>query len=462
MAMRSGGGTGILVALIIFIFLTVGSATAAILLYGQKNTAEENAESSKAALSEVLKNSESGRDDVKTQITAARTNRKSLVGHLMERSGNFREFVTGDPNADETTTRNRFSIPENMTMAQAFSAMRQDNGRLNSRIGQLEGEVNNLREQLASRNGDVDRLKADNDQQVQSVMDSIASYKAEAANYRDEISKTQDQYVRAIDSKDREHRNEVADLQTEIDDLRSDHTVATAHLNELRKMVDAIRIRPKNPAELVDGRIIDVLGSSGQVFIDLGRNDRVKPGMTFQVYDDPGQIRIDPRDGSMLPEYLPGKASIQIIKVADKTATARVTRTSGSRPVVRDDVIANAVFNPEYRFKFLVYGKFDVDDNGSASESEADYIRSRIIEWGGEVVEGDQLTGDLDFVVLGEVPDYVSTELIPANATDAQLEAIMQKRTAYDNYEEIFQQALNAQIPILNWNRFRILTGEDG
>ena len=41
MAMRSSGGTGVLIALIIFIFLTVGSAIAAILLYGQKTSANE-------------------------------------------------------------------------------------------------------------------------------------------------------------------------------------------------------------------------------------------------------------------------------------------------------------------------------------------------------------------------------------------------------------------------------------
>ena len=107
------------------------------------------------------------------------------------------------------------------------------------------------------------------------------------------------------------------------------------------------------------------------------------------------------------------------------------------------------------------YGQFDVDANGTPTHNEADYIRSRIIEWGGEVVEGDQLTGDLDFLVLGDVPEYVFTELISKNATEQEINAMVRKREAYERYEELFQQAINAQIPVLNWNRFRLLTGDE-
>ena len=456
MAMRSGSGTGVLVALIIFIFLTVGSAATAIVLYGQRNSAEEKAQENQTVLRDYIKDSEKNRADVEAFSSEARQNNKSLVRHLLDRSGGYRTFVSGDANADEAATRSRFNIPENMSFQQAFSRLQQDNKTLQTRVNSLEANLETMNEMVATKQQSYSQLQTDSDRRVNEVQGSIDSYRTAAEDYRTEVRETQDTYKRAIDTKERNHRNEVSDLQSEIDDLRGNHTVVTSRLNELRKVVDAIRIRPKNPAELVDGRVVDVLGSSGQVFIDLGRNDRIKPGMTFEVYDEPGQIRVNSGSG----EYSRGKASIQIIKVADSTATARVTRSAGSRPVVRDDVIANAVFNPEYRFKFLVYGKFDVDGNGAPTSGEADFIESRIIEWGGELVSGDQLTGDLDFLVLGEVPDYVSTELIPANASDTQIAAIMEKRSAYDKYEELFQQAINAQIPILNWNRFRILTGE--
>jgi hypothetical protein len=212
-------------------------------------------------------------------------------------------------------------------------------------------------------------------------------------------------------------------------------------------------VKPQSPAELVDGRVISVPGSGGQVFIDLGRNDRIVPGMTFEVYEDASAIRPDPRTG----EYVRGKASLEIIRVNADTSSARITREIPGRPVVKEDVIANAVFNPDYRFKFMVHGQFDIDGDGRVSVAEADYVRRRVVDWGGELVEGDKLTGDLDFLVLGEQPPMPAP--LPPDSTQAELRAFLQQKKAQGEYETLFKQASQAQIPVLNWNRFRTLTG---
>ena len=80
MAMRSSGGTGVLIALIIFIFLTVGSATAAILLYGQKTSANEELSREKAVRTELMRESE--RESVATLLQEASRKKQSLVGYL--------------------------------------------------------------------------------------------------------------------------------------------------------------------------------------------------------------------------------------------------------------------------------------------------------------------------------------------------------------------------------------------
>ena len=120
-------------------------------------------------------------------------------------------------------------------------------------------------------------------------------------------------------------------------------------------------------------------------------------------------------------------------------------------------MIANAVFNPDYRFKFLVHGLFDVNNDGTPSVADADYVRRRVIEWGGELVEGDELTGDLDFIVLGEQPPMLAP--LPPDAGDAEFRAFLQQREAREVYDRLFEQASRAQIPVLNWNRFETLTG---
>jgi hypothetical protein len=125
--------------------------------------------------------------------------------------------------------------------------------------------------------------------------------------------------------------------------------------------------------------------------------------------------------------------------------------------VVRTDVIANAVYDPNYVFKFMVHGKFDVDGDGKPSEAEAEYLRSLIVNWGGAVVQGETLPGDLDFLVLGMEPP-LPPDLRP-NATEFQIDDWVRKRRAYERYHELFHQASEAQIPVLNANRFFILIG---
>ena len=457
MAMRSNGGNGVLIALIIFIFLTVGSATAAILLYGQRNNSNEQLAQEEQLRMELMRESEAQRGDIAQFKNEARDNRKSLVGYLVERSNNYRAFVSGNEGGDIESTRQQFNLDSNTSLADAYNNLLQDNRLLSGRAMEAENRLRDVESNMSRMTTDYQSLKSNSDERVNSVMSDIEGYAQAAEQYRQDMTKTQNDYLRAIDDNNTRHKQEVNALEEEIASLTGNQTVLSSRLNELRKVVDSIRVRPRNPAELVDGRVVDVLGSSDQVFINLGRNDRIRPGMSFRVYDDAGKIRIDQRTG----QYSEGKASIQVIKVAENTATARITSGSTARPVVRGDVIANAVFNPEHRFKFLVYGQFDVDANGTPTHNEADYIRSRIIEWGGEVVEGDQLTGDLDFLVLGDVPEYVFTELISKNATEQEINAMVRKREAYERYEELFQQAINAQIPVLNWNRFRLLTGDE-
>ena len=457
MAMRSNGGNGVLIALIIFIFLTVGSATAAILLYGQRNSATENLAQEEQLRKELIRESENQAGNISQFKNAARDSRKSLVGYLVERSKNYRAFVTGDPESDVELTRQRFNLDSSTSLADSYNALVQENRLLSGRAMEAEQRLQDVQASMRQMSDQHDAYKAASNERVNSVQGTIQGYAQAAEQYRQDTTKTQNDYLRAIDDNNTRHKQEINDLEEENSTLRGNQSVLQSRLDELRKVVDSIRVSPRNPAELVDGRVVDVLGSSGQVFINLGRNDRVRPGMTFRVYEDAGKIRLDERTG----QYSTGKASIQVIKVAENTATARITNGSTGRPIVRGDVIANAVFNPEHRFKFLVYGNFDVDGNGSSSSNEGDYIRSRIIEWGGEVVEGDQLTGDLDFLVLGDVPEQVFVDLLKKSASDEEINALVMKREAYERYEQLFEQAINAQIPVLNWNRFRLLTGDE-
>ena len=195
----------------------------------------------------------------------------------------------------------------------------------------------------------------------------------------------------------------------------------------------------KDPANLVDGEIIEVAGRGDQVYIDRGKSDQIVLGMTFEVYDDAAQIR--PDDEGNFPR---GKASIQVVKVGDTTSTAKVTRATKGRPIVSNDVVANAIYDPTYTFKFLVHGRFDVDGDEIATLEETDYLRRQIEAWGGEVVSGDQITGDLDFLVLGIEPVNLPNPTDSATAT--QMQQILEQRLKYQQYQDLFQAAQKSRI----------------
>ena len=80
-----------------------------------------------------------------------------------------------------------------------------------------------------------------------------------------------------------------------------------------------------------------------------------------------------------------------------------------------------------------------------------------MLNWGGTVVEGDTLPGDLDFLVLGAEPPRPVPP--PDDASAVVIADFIKKNEANAKYNELFRQAREAQIPVLNANRFFILIG---
>ena len=155
MAMRSSGGNGVLIALIIFIFLTVGSATAAILLYGQKTSANEELSREKAVRTELMRESE--RESVATLLQEASRKKQSLVGYLVGRSNGYREFVAGMADADEDSTRERFRITGQASVVESFNRLMQENNLLTAQISESNARVAAMESELSAKDDDLNR-----------------------------------------------------------------------------------------------------------------------------------------------------------------------------------------------------------------------------------------------------------------------------------------------------------------
>ena len=459
MAVRSSSGTGVIVPLVVFVLCTVFLLVLTIVFYSGKTKADQLSAQSEATLAKYVTREQRNRDEIKALEEAANPARgDSVVLQLQRQQLDLMGYLYGDPGAELANVRGeyakRFKIPEDSSINAYLNDVTRD---LRSRETELQG----LTQRLTDRDQEIAELEARmktaheaHEEELDAVRRQVDTYRDAVERYRAEVQEVKGEYYGAVDRYRDDYESRILELENEKDRLHQDRAQLRARVDELREALNEGRMRPRDPSELVDGRIIETAGSRDQVFIDLGREDRISLGMTFEVYDDAAALQqVDQLTGD-LPR---GKASLEVIKVGQTTSTCKITRAIRGRPVVRQDVIANAVYDPDYTFKFLVHGKFDVDGDGRPTEAEADYLRSVIIDWGGAVVSAEELPGDLDFLVLGVEPPKPLPP--PTSVTATGLKIWQDKRLAYEKYQDLFRQAREAQIPVMNANRFFILIG---
>ncbi len=457
MTTRSTAGTGVVVSLVVFVLCTVFLLVLTIVFYSGQTKAQEGFRTSSASLTRYVSKDLRNRESIKAILAKVNINRnESVVRYFQEQQEDIMQYVAGNRTASLDSVKDQFKrlgVPENSSVRDALQQQRRD---LSSRDSEIEG----FKTQLTARDSEIrdleagkDQLKADHQQELNAVTGKIAAYQQAAEEYRDQLNEVKGEYYGNLDRLKDRYEGDIARLENEKDSLFQQQIILKERLDELQSIYSQDRLKSKNPALLVDGTILDSAGSD-EVYINRGKADRIVLGMTFEVYDTEAALADVDRLTGQLPR---GKASLQVVQVRSTTSKCKITRSITGRPVVRHDIIANAVYDPDYVFKFLVHGKFDVDGDGKPTETEADFLRSLIVNWGGEVVTGEQLPGDLDFLVLGVEP----REPMPPrpDATEFELDAWVQKRRAHERYHALFRQASEAQIPVLNSNRFFILIG---
>jgi hypothetical protein len=320
------------------------------------------------------------------------------------------------------------------------------NAAMEARADSAERDRDQLDAQLQKATSERDALLASESQQLKGYTDADERHAAAIQQAVSDFGRMQ------ATSRD-QLNSTISEQQDEVDRLTKDNKMLSSKLRDLDARLNRDRLNAANPAALVDGKILDVVGGGDMVYIDRGRNDQVVLGMTFEVFESADQVQSVAEDDDVR-----GKASIQVIKIGDASATAKVIRQVKGRPLIPGNVITNAIYDPEYQFRFLVHGKYDLDHDGKATLNEAQYLRDRIKRWGGHVVTGTEIPGDLDFLVLGEQPRNPIQPGVNQRSTEAMNEYI-RLRTAADTYRSLLEQAQQARIPVLNQTRLEILTG---
>jgi predicted nucleic acid-binding Zn-ribbon protein len=281
-------------------------------------------------------------------------------------------------------------------------------------------------------------------QQLDAANDAVKKAQDESSLAKKTFEDEQQATSAAMDAADKQH----TDLTNEVSKLNKDIAQLSDKLAGKRlEITDPIIRRP-------EGQII-ALGDADTVYINVGEGDQIVPGMTFEVYDKTTTL---PKlgDGQSDEDLPRGKASIEVTKVLPNGSECHVSRLTGGQVIVQGDPILNLIYDRNVKFRFFVYGDFDIARNGHPTAVGGDVVRRLVQQWGGSL--DAKINPETDFVVVGtppELPVYTAEDLKdPLNQ-----QTLANAQRAVDDYDKIVDQAEALHIPILNQNKFLFFTG---
>ena len=284
------------------------------------------------------------------------------------------------------------------------------------------------------------------------MQNDVAGYAKSNIDILNGVKKIEDRYIDQIESLRDDFGSRSARLQNATNELIEENTVLQDAIARLLGEGGVTQVMPLNEEALVDGQINQVNPIDREVMLSIGREQKAVLGMTFAVYDDATDIRINDESGI----YPAGKAIVEIVRVEANFSRARIIESSAGNPIVRGDVIANAIYDPTKTYKFVVDGLFDTDGDGVASRFERETLEALIERWGGILVS--ETSGDTDFVVLGEKP--VLPPQPSPGAPVATIQEYVRLQQEIDRYDDLMMKAESTTMPLLNANRLQTLIGD--
>ena len=272
-----------------------------------------------------------------------------------------------------------------------------------------EATVKQLTDEAAKLKADIDKAGAD----IVTVQAAIVElHKAKTAELEqktkdlDNLDKTfkpgtddqikrQNEAGKRLVEKERERdlaRKQRAEAKRRQDDL------LTAIQDEVVRLQDAVAER-RTASQLADGRVVSVPPGAGTVIIDLGRHQRVRQGLRFQVIDK-GQLIPDPRDPKARPTLTPtakAKGEIEVTQVFDDQCRCSILNLNFADPILPNDALYNAVFDPYLATQFVTVGLLDLNGDGREDPELLDQLVKSI----GAVVQ-PAVDIKTDFLIVGK------------------------------------------------------------
>jgi hypothetical protein len=326
-------------------------------------------------------------------------------------------------------------------LADAYESQRQTLQETTDQVNNLDARMKQMAEEIAQRKDTYDQNAAE-------LMERVQALETQTAEARKKWQEQVAQLEQRLSDQAEEAGQQVAEERQLRQQLEDQLAKERERSKGLQQELAAFKPQPDLYAALqrADGRIVRAMPGDDVVYINLGRNDGVSRGMTFAVYPRLEGISADGK----------GKATIEVVQVFDKTSECKVTSTTAGQPVIKDDLIANPVFDRSRQYRFVIAGGFDLDFDGKIDDPNGERVATMIRNWGG-IVTGEVDTST-DFLVAGvPVTRVAQPAQAEPEATEVRQAQAEERRKAF---ESKLQEARSLSIPILTRTQFLHFVGQ--
>ncbi len=203
--------------------------------------------------------------------------------------------------------------------------------------------------------------------------------------------------------------------------------------------------------QYVQGEITEVVSRSGgqdEVWINLGRSDGLRPGVSFVVVD------ADTTQATLAKK----KATIEVLEVISGTphlSRAKVIADRGYTAVLRGDKVYSPFWQPGSSVQIALVGKMDIDGDG---RDDRDRLKSLIAQNGCEIAmdmlpSGEttgRLTEQVRWLVMGDDLKYRTDE---SGQLDPSVAAASKRRRELELQARSLGITIISPINLMNWLR---------
>ena len=411
---------GYLIAVIILVLLSLALALVAFL---GVQSAYENDDASQAAEKKL---------EVSRAIAEAQTLKgqalKAMIGDLgpaaseIDKVINDLGQITARPSLAEGDKALINEIIEEVRTAQEI--YRIGVGGVINNTGDDDVALATLRSRITSLSTLVSKMRKDYTIQVRQTDQAASDAKEKIDKAREDLKSAleqQDNLTKQLATKEAEYIVNKNKLQAEVDEGSKAISELTRKSEEAAQIASAALLESKNQVALLevdkanlksaldqftnqvfdhpDGKVIRVASALDVVFIDKGSNDGLTNNRKFSIYDQ----------SVTNFETAKSKASIEVVSVGPFRSEARITEENPVDPILRGDYILTPVWDPGFRLKIALAGRFDLD--GDRYDDTEKLIR--LVERnGGDVVarhdDKGKITGKISpevrYLVRGNEP----------------------------------------------------------